>query len=65
MLLRLFFYCRYILKTVFFSRLSINMSEDHNTTTNNNSEPCSIFSEQDKELAAKAKQEYEGTNYDG
>lgn len=41
------------------------MSEDNNTTTNNNSEQCSIFSEQDKELATKAKQEYEAGQYDG
>ncbi|CAF3384282.1 unnamed protein product [Rotaria sp. Silwood1] len=41
------------------------MTEDNNnTTTNNNSEQCSIFSEQDKELATKAKQEYEGGQYD-
>ncbi|CAF0720175.1 unnamed protein product [Rotaria sordida] len=44
------------------------MSEDNNTTTNNNnnnnSEQCSIFTELDKELAAKAKQEYEGGQYD-
>ena len=37
-----------------------NMSED-----NNNNEQCSTFSEQDKELAFKAKQEYEAGQYDG
>jgi hypothetical protein len=37
------------------------MSEDNN----NNSEQYSVFSEQDKELAMKAKQEYEGGQYDG
>jgi hypothetical protein len=42
-----------------FSR--INMSEDNNSTTNNNEQ----YSEQDKELAAKAKQEYEGGQFDG
>lgn len=38
-----------------------NMSEDNN----NNNEQCSTFSEQDKELASKAKQEYEAGQYDG
>lgn len=42
------------------------MSEDNNSTTNNNNnEQCSTFSEQDKELASKAKQEYEAGQYDG
>jgi len=41
------------------------MSEDNNTTANNNIEQGSVFSEQDKELAAKAKQEYEGGQFDG
>jgi hypothetical protein len=35
------------------------MSEDNNT------EQCSVFSEQDKELAMKAKQEYENGQFDG
>jgi hypothetical protein len=41
------------------------MTEDNNTTTNNNTEQYSVFSEQDKELASKAKQEYEGGQFDG
>ena len=41
------------------------MSETNSTTTNNVYEQCSVFSEQDKELAIKAKQEYEGGQYDG
>jgi hypothetical protein len=42
------------------------MSEDNNATTNNNNnEQHSVFSEQDKELAMKAKQEYEGGQFDG
>jgi hypothetical protein len=42
------------------------MSEDNNSTTNNNNnEQHSVFSEQDKELAMKAKQEYEGGQFDG
>ncbi|CAF2078967.1 unnamed protein product [Rotaria magnacalcarata] len=44
--------------------LFTTMSEDNNTTTNNNIEQCSIFTEQDKELAVKAKQEYEAGQYD-
>ncbi|CAF0959449.1 unnamed protein product [Adineta steineri] len=40
------------------------MSEDNSTTTNNNNEPGSVFSEQDKELATKAKQEYEARLFD-
>ncbi|CAF0946126.1 unnamed protein product [Adineta steineri] len=40
------------------------MSEDNSTTTNNNNEPGSVFSEQDKELATKAKQEYEAGLFD-
>jgi len=41
------------------------MSEDNNLTSNNNNEQYSVFSEQDKELATKAKQEYEGGQFDG
>jgi hypothetical protein len=41
------------------------MSEDNNSTTNNNNEQCSVYTEQDKELATKAKQEYEGGQFDG
>lgn len=44
------------------------MSDETNSTTinnNNNNEQCSVFSEQDKELAIKAKQEYEGGQFDG
>lgn len=41
------------------------MSEDNNTTTTNNNETSSVFSEQDKELASKAKQEYEAGQFDG
>jgi hypothetical protein len=55
----LFFSFRYF----FFS--TQNMTEDNNTTTNNNTEQYSVFSEQDKELASKAKQEYEGGQFDG
>jgi hypothetical protein len=40
------------------------MSEENNSTSNNNIEQCSIFSEQDKELANKAKQEYKAGQYD-
>lgn len=40
------------------------MSEDTNSTMNNNNEQSSVFSEQDKELASKAKQEYEAGQYD-
>jgi len=43
----------------------MNMSEDNNLTSNNNNEQYSVFSEQDKELATKAKQEYEGGQFDG
>lgn len=39
------------------------MSEDN--INNNNNEQYSVFSEQDKELATKAKQEYEGGEFDG
>ena len=42
------------------------MSDDTNSTTNNNNnEQHLVFSEQDKEFANKAKQEYEGGQYDG
>jgi hypothetical protein len=41
------------------------MSDDTNSTINNNNEQHSVFSEQDKELANKAKQEYEGGQFDG
>ena len=41
------------------------MSEDNNTTTTNNNETNSVFSEQDKELASKAKHEYEAGQFDG
>ena len=37
------------------------MSEDNNSTN----EQSSVYSEQDKELANKAKQEYEGGQFDG
>ncbi|CAF1389996.1 unnamed protein product [Adineta ricciae] len=40
------------------------MSEDNNTTTTNNNEINSVFSEQDKELASKAKHEYEAGQFD-
>ena len=40
------------------------MTEENNATMNNN-EQCSVFSEQDKELANRAKQEYETEQYDG
>lgn len=40
------------------------MSDDSNATSNN-IEPSSVFSEQDKELATKAKQEFEGAQFDG
>ncbi len=50
-----------------YSRLT--MSDDTNSTTNNNNnnnnEQHSVFTEQDKELANKAKQEYEGGQFDG
>lgn len=39
------------------------MSDDN--TNNNNNEQLSVFSEQDKELAMKAEQEYEGGQFDG
>ncbi len=41
------------------------MSDDTNSTANNNNEQHSDFSEQDKELANKAKQEYDGGQFDG
>ena len=41
------------------------MSEDNTSVNNNTNEQYSVFSEQDKELAIKAKQEYEGGQYDG
>ena len=43
------------------------MSEDNNSTmnNNNNNEQGSVFSEQEKDLASKAKQEYDAGQYDG
>lgn len=40
------------------------MSEENSTTMTNNNEASSGFSEQDKELANQAKQEYDGGQYD-
>lgn len=44
------------------------MTEDNHTTisnNNNSNEQCLVFSEQHKELASKAKQEYEAGQFDG
>ena len=41
------------------------MSEENNTTTSNNNEHYSVFSEQDKESASKAKQEYDAGQFEG
>ena len=56
--------CSRYLSTLFLA----TMTEDNNATignNNNNNEQCSVFSEHDKELAHKAKQEYETGQFDG